>query len=69
VDGRRRQMRLPPLQAGSHLTFTTERRDAQVTRVWLEMDDKQVVYVWRARNEHLWLAASFNEIGWKLILE
>ena len=42
MDGRRRQMRLPALKAGSHLTFSTERRDQQTTRVCLETDDKQV---------------------------
>ncbi|XP_037094291.1 uncharacterized protein LOC119114194 [Pollicipes pollicipes] len=41
VDGRRRQMRLPPLRAGSQITFTTERRDNDTTRVFLETDDKQ----------------------------
>ncbi|XP_043190481.1 cytokine receptor-like factor 3 isoform X2 [Amphibalanus amphitrite] len=69
VNGRRRQMRLPPLQAGSYLTFSTERRDQQTTRVCLETGDKQVVYDWKTESTDLWLAASFNELGWKLMLE
>jgi hypothetical protein len=69
VDGSAKTTRLPPLTQGCKVSFTCERIRDDRLRINIDNDNKTVTYDWRVGDQPLLFALSFNQIGWKVLVE
>lgn len=51
------------------MSFTCERIRDDRLRVHIDNDNKTVTYDWRVGDQPMLFALSFNQIGWKVLVE